>query len=121
MSPCEELADGGPLRPARGLGRAVDPEGAANSRPEAGRNGPRKARPGAVVRTPPRRAERRRASATMHAHQEWTRRLARLSLGLAEGRKGKTAYPGPQRIRATMLARFLYPSRVGAAGRRNAR
>ena len=37
--PCQELADGGPLRLARGLEGAVDPKGAASFEPEAGRNG----------------------------------------------------------------------------------
>ncbi len=37
--PCEELADGGPLRLARGSEGAVDPKGAASFEPEAGRNG----------------------------------------------------------------------------------
>ena len=104
MSPCEELADGGPLRPVRGLGRAVDPEGAANSRPEAGRNGPRKARPGAAVKTP--RVARREAPHLRKEvrHTKDGRAAWRAtSLACSEGRKRKTAYPGPQRTGAMML------------------
>ena len=39
--PCQELADGGPPRSARGSERAIDPKGVASSEPEAGRSGPR--------------------------------------------------------------------------------
>src|ERR1700722_19055031 len=42
---CQELADGGPLRLARGSEGAVDPKSAASFEPEAGRNGPRKRGP----------------------------------------------------------------------------
>ena len=38
--PCQELADGGPQRLARGPDRAVDPEGAATFGPTAGQSGP---------------------------------------------------------------------------------
>ena len=37
--PCQELADGGPLRLARGSEGTVDPKGAASFEPEARRNG----------------------------------------------------------------------------------
>ena len=43
--PCQELADGGPLRLARGSKGAVDPKGAASFEPEARRNGTRKRGP----------------------------------------------------------------------------
>ena len=39
--PCQELADGGPPRSARGPERAVDPKGAANSGTKAEQSGPR--------------------------------------------------------------------------------
>jgi len=42
--PCEELADGGPSRSARGLEGAVDPKGAASSGPEAEQDEKPKAR-----------------------------------------------------------------------------
>jgi len=39
--PCQELADGGPPRSARGCERAIDPKGVASAQPEAGRSGRR--------------------------------------------------------------------------------
>ncbi len=45
--PCQELADGGPLRLARGSKEAVDPKGAASFEPEAEAKRTPKARPGA--------------------------------------------------------------------------
>ena len=51
-APCQELADGGPLRLARGSKGAVDPKGAASFEPQGKTKRTPKARPGAGVRTP---------------------------------------------------------------------
>jgi hypothetical protein len=57
--PREELADGGPLRLARGPDQPRPPKRGLVSAPKAGQNAAPKARPGAGVKTPRWSAERR--------------------------------------------------------------
>src|SRR3954452_11495928 len=92
--PCEELADSGPLcglPEARKV--AVDPCGAATIEPEAGQSGLQKARPGAGVRSPRWRAERRHAPAMVRALKPRLRRSAR-RLPRVEGSKEGRPAPG---------------------------
>src|SRR3954452_1922490 len=93
--PCEELADSGPLcglPEARKV--AVDPCGAATVEPEAGQSGLQKARPGAEMRTPRWRAERRHVSARARALKPRLRRSARRPPHI-EGEERRKACPGP--------------------------
>ena len=113
-SPREELADGGPQSLPEARSERPTRKAPRSSEPEAGQSGFPKARPGAAVKTPPRRAERRRASATMHAHKEWTRRLARLSLGLPRDGRREGLPGADQRIRAMMLGCLTTESVRGA-------
>lgn len=84
--PCEELADG--------VGAKGEIPG--ESLPKA-RTGRRQTRRWS--------AERRRALATVRAYKEWTRQSVLHPLDFAKGNgKGTTAYQGPQRIRANLLA-----------------
>ena len=111
-APCEELADGGRLgRPSRS---AVSPvEGGGSKGPKGTPRAEPKARPGAGVRTPRWRAERRHVPETVRDYGYRRAAWRAIPSVLRGERNRKTAYPGPQRIRAVRCARYLYPPLEG--------
>src|SRR5512141_2017317 len=112
--PCEELADGGPSRLARGSKDAATQKGPPSPGRRQGETVNRKARPGAVRKTPRWSAERRaRLARRAHAARRGFNRMRRSALrplAVCEGQEegpangaGTTAHPAPQRIRAMVL------------------
>jgi hypothetical protein len=105
--PCEELADGWPLRLARGLSWPLAPARGHAREPRQGETAGQKARPGAV--TTLRWSAERRPRSRKRARQTKEGSAARRSIpsALPRGKRsarrkpgGTTAYPAPQRIRA---------------------
>jgi len=102
-APREELADGGPLEVCPRLG-GHGPRGASFRTKGRTKRDPKKARPGAEMRTPRWRAERRHVSERARA----LRKVAPIgapSPSLYAGARGRKACPGPrQRTGAMTLA-----------------